>query len=791
LTFRTLKSKNQLFGLIIICLLVSVVILSALPYVRQTNALTQPGGDWTSFTLDNSNSRYQSSSTITSANVHSLQEAWFYPTGYSITSTPVVQNGNVYFADWDGNVYSVNVNTGMLNWEKNVGFSVSSSLLLENGLVYVTGSPLGQTVVTALNENSGSPVWSTPLTTTYESDGAIYTSPIYYNGLIYVGISDDHNGGENVTYKLGEVFALNANSGSIAWNFTTMKGNAGGAAVWGSFVVDPNLNSIYFGTGNSYVNATNNAYAYSILSLNALTGQWNWNYTVYPNLASGGDQDFGSTPNLFSITVNGKNTPVVGLGNKNGHYYILNRVNGKLLYDLTLPNIQASGNIVGLAGFYPSTTSPIIFIPSAATSGKGELVAYDTSSPSFPSSKWTFSASSRVVGSVAVIPGAVLFGDSVGELYAANITNGAALYQSKLPNLPSSSGIWGGVSVAEGHVFVGDYYYGIPQSSSKINGLGLYAFAVSSSSSTTTSSSQTTTSSSSTNSLSSFGISSSSYATTFGSNLSNTLKVTLSSSTGNDVVVVFADSSATGGYDTATVSDTAGLAWNLRGHVSANPSSYRDLEEWYAVLPATNGINVLDRVSVTWGTTNTLTTTKVLAFLISGANINSPFDPSAGKPALGGNGSWATISTSNSNDIIFSYANVDNQNGFSPMNELGFTAINQDQYFDTNEYAITSTTYSNLEIAFSGTNTGSDPFAQIADAVVQNTPSSTMTSTTTTSLSSSGAATSSHSTATTSNIPKFPPPNPLSNLTLLAIIAAVVGVIAIASILFIRRRRYY
>jgi polyvinyl alcohol dehydrogenase (cytochrome) len=733
LAFPISKSKNRLFGLVVISLLVSVALLSGLPYTKQTSALTGSTDQtsWTSFTFDNSNSRYQASSSLNAGNVGSLKRAWFFETNYSITSTPVVQGGNVYFPDWNGTVYSVNVATGIANWHYNAGFAISSSLLLANGLVYIAGGPLGQTEVIALNENTGAVSWTKDLTTTYGNEGAIYVSPTIYNNLIYVGVSDAHAAGENSTTKEGIVFALDATSGSTVWSFTTMTGTSGGAAVWGSLVVDPSLNEVYFGTGNAYTNTSSSCttctlYSYSIIALSATSGGTNgkplWYYQVYKSqngsspATTGGpyhigdDLDFGSTPNLFSIVKGGVSYPAIGLGNKNGVYYILDRTNGASLYNLTSPNALVGEGIVGLAGFmYPSgTTNPDIFVP-VATSGGGEVVAWDTSvSTSTPA--WTFSTAGRMVGSVALIPGAVLFGDAAGYLYAVSMSNGVQLTQFHLPY-----GIEGGVTVAEGYVFVGDYDTSLGQSSSVAIGAGVSAFDVPASTTTTNTTTTTTTSSSS------FGISDSAYKDgTTASSLSLTL-----TTTGKDVLVVFADSSASGGYDNVTnITGNIynGLSFTSRQNVTAIPSTYRDLEEWYAIVPSQQALTF--SVTVTWSTKFSISSTKLLAFLIQGANTTSPFDSSSSLPAIG-KGAWPSITTNNANDIIFSYANVDNQSGIPPMS--GFAPINPNEYYDANEYMIASSPQS-LVVQFGGSVTTSGPIAQIVDAVQAAQPAKSTTS---------------------------------------------------------------
>src|SRR5207245_11436790 len=104
----------------------------------------------------------------------------------------------------------------------------------------------------------------------------------------------------------------------LAWNFVTSVGNSGGVGVWGSVVIDSKLNSVYFGTGNPNIlvnNATSDIrYSYSMISLDATTGALNWVYTAHLTAGTRRDNDLGSTPNRFNLTIGGNTVCAVGLG---------------------------------------------------------------------------------------------------------------------------------------------------------------------------------------------------------------------------------------------------------------------------------------------------------------------------------------------------------------------------------------------------------------------------------------------------------------------------------------------
>lgn len=741
------KSKNFAFASLLIFFLVSVLFLSLHLSVRQTDALTNSGGDWTSFTFDNNDSRYQASSIITSSNVASIKEAWFFPANHSVSSTPIVQDGHVYFSDWGGNVYSLDITTGSDtgpgDWDTNVSkllglanFAISSTPAVANGIVYVAGSPLKPSVVVALNQTNGAKVWSTTLRTT---PGGIYSSPIVYNGLVYIGISDCHTKlsgcSEKTTSLVGEIDALNAQTGAPVWRFQTGNDttNGGwGGGVWGSVVVDPSLNSIYFGTGNTFQNTSSTCntcslYAYSIISLDASTGLLNWYYQVYKNWLAGHDNDFGSTPNLFSFVKNSVTYQAVGLVNKNGNYYILNRQNGALLSKLKLTN-SPSANI-GVGGFvYPSGASvnPEIFLPA----GSGYVEAFEPSSGS-TSPLWSFQTSGIMDGSeVALIPGAVLVGDGNGYLYAVSISSHAALVDQKLPNLPSGYGVYGGVTAAEGFVVIGDFDAAAKESSNP-NSAGLYAFSVPSSTTTTSSSSTSTTSSTSSSSTSSSSTTSTT-TTTSGSSTSSSfgidgsakkravsvtsVSISLSTSKSPDVILVFAVSANT--HVSIGISDTSSLVWNTRK--SFVDSSFGTSYEFYAIA---NQPLSSDSITVTQTKSDNL---NIVGFGISGANIVSPFDSNSGLPA-DSTGSSTTpsvkVSTSNAHDMIIGLLGTSGAPTVKAGSGFTLVATPSGSPTAAAEYEVVTSTQTS--VAVKSTLSASKYWAMIGDAIVQEPSSST------------------------------------------------------------------
>jgi outer membrane protein assembly factor BamB len=433
------------------------------------------GGDWTSFNYDLSNSRYNSKSTITGSNANELHETWNFSTGnYAVTSEPIVQNGVVFFGTWGGDVYALNISNGRVIWTTHEGGSISSSLAVSNGVVYGGRNPTGPVpVVFALNESNGNIIWNVTIRNLPRKEmmPSIWASPIVYKNLVYIGMSG-YNAVLNDTSLRGEIVALRAATGKIAWNYTTMIGNSGGAGVWSSVAIDPILNALYFGTGSAYGDTSNTSHAYSIFSLDLSTGRLLWLNQIY---LYRDDKDFGSSPNLFLL----KNGPEMGIGGKDGNYYVLNRENGKLLKKFTL---STSGDgIIGVPAVLRSNTdNPELFIPAnskllgVATCSYGNLTALSPNLAPEKAIDWSF-PTGCLDGSISLVPGAVMFGDidiynsSIGNFYVLATATGKLLYKDQI-----AAPIASGITSAEGFVLFGAGLPGIAAS-----GDGVYAYSVS------------------------------------------------------------------------------------------------------------------------------------------------------------------------------------------------------------------------------------------------------------------------------------------------------------------------
>ena len=122
--------------------------------------------------------------------------------------------------------------------------------------------------------------------------------------------------------------------GSETWSSAEVLPRGGGAA-WTTGSFDPDLNLIYWGTGNpnpDYYGGDrlgDNLYTSSIVALDADTGKLRWHYQFSPHDTH--DWDGNQIPVLADLTIRGQRRRVVMVASRNGFFYVLDRATGELL----------------------------------------------------------------------------------------------------------------------------------------------------------------------------------------------------------------------------------------------------------------------------------------------------------------------------------------------------------------------------------------------------------------------------------------------------------------------------
>ena|SRR5215469_1138509 len=153
----------------------------------------------------------------------------------------------------------------------------------------------------------------------------------------------------------GKLVELNASTGAIEHTFYTRPRGCIGAGVWGSPTIDTADNAVYFATGNANPRSKNEPYSIAVVKLHATNLSYidSWQVPANQQVSDG---DFGSTPTLFRATIGGSMHNLVGVANKNGVYYALDRTNlhqGPVWQTKIADSIGGGCEHVDKAAFHP------------------------------------------------------------------------------------------------------------------------------------------------------------------------------------------------------------------------------------------------------------------------------------------------------------------------------------------------------------------------------------------------------------------------------------------------------
>jgi alcohol dehydrogenase (cytochrome c) len=318
-----------------------------------------PTDDWITNGGSLANDRYSPLTQIAAANVKGLKGVWHIhlkgsatAAKYSAESQPIVYRGTMYVSTGADDVFAVDVATGTIRWQYQAHLDpaiatvccgwLSRGVGLGDGMVFI-GQLDGKLV--ALDQRTGKPVWTTQVVR-WQSGSGITAAPLYYDGLVYTGITGGEFG------VRGRLTAFDAKTGKERWRFYTIPGPGelghetwpatndawthGGAPVWQTPSVDPKLGLIFFTTGNAspdvngHDRAGDNLFTASFVALDARTGRYRWHYQMVHHDIW--DFDAPSPTFLFDVDVKGKTVPAIGEAEKTGWLYLLDRRSGRPLY---------------------------------------------------------------------------------------------------------------------------------------------------------------------------------------------------------------------------------------------------------------------------------------------------------------------------------------------------------------------------------------------------------------------------------------------------------------------------
>lgn len=357
----------------------TVAALLAVPAVSQANSevekLTKNPANWATWGGNYQGTRYSELKQINTSNVKNLQPAWTFSTGVlrGHEGGPLVVNDVMYIhTPFPNTVYAIDQKSQAVIWEytpqqdADVTIPVMCCDTVNRGLAYGDGKIFLQqsdTVLTALDAKTGKRVWSVqngdpklgmtntqaPLVVkdkviTGISGGEfgvrgflaaynIRTGELDWKGYSMGPDSDTLiNSSKTTTWKDGKVQLVGKDSSTSTWEGDQWK--IGGGTTWGWYSYDPELNLVYYGSGNPSTwnpvqRPGDNKWSMSLWARDADTGEVKWVYQMTPH--DEWDYDGINEVALVDQKIKGQMRKTAVHFDRNGFGYTLDRVTGELL----------------------------------------------------------------------------------------------------------------------------------------------------------------------------------------------------------------------------------------------------------------------------------------------------------------------------------------------------------------------------------------------------------------------------------------------------------------------------
>ena len=287
---------------------------------------------------------------INTSNIHRLVPIWNMSlmNNFGELATPVVHDGVMYVinATW---TFAIDVKTGRQIWRSS--FELDSDIprapknrgaptIYEGKLFRVTTD----NHLIALDMETGKELWNQLFADVREGYYAT-AAPVVANGVLISGMS----GGESTTRgfldgwdpetgkKLWRRYTIPApgEPGSETWPVDSDAWMYGGAPTWRTGSYDPDLDLVYWGTGNAAPydprprGELDSLYTSSVIAVRPKTGEIACYYQYTPNDVY--DVDGADEHILADIEINGRQRKVMFQANKNGFLYTIDRTNCELI----------------------------------------------------------------------------------------------------------------------------------------------------------------------------------------------------------------------------------------------------------------------------------------------------------------------------------------------------------------------------------------------------------------------------------------------------------------------------
>jgi PQQ-dependent dehydrogenase (methanol/ethanol family) len=339
-----------------------------------TTAQMQPGipfadvvhpkpGTWPTYNGNENGNRFSSLDQINTTNIKQLAPKWLFqigaprgggepkagvPSWIGLEVTPIVVDGVMYVTSVN-EAFALDARSGREIWHysrpRSEGLAGDAAGGINRGMAI-----LGDRVfmvsdnahLFALHRSTGQLIWDVEMASGKKNYGST-SAPLVVNDLVIAGVS---GGDEGIR---GFLDAYRVSTGEHIWRFWTVPAPGepgsetwmgkdiehGCAATWLTGTYDPEANLLYWPTGNPCPDYNgdqrkgDNLYSSSILAFDPETGKLRWYYQFSPHETH--DWDATETPMLLDAEFHGSQRKLLVQANRNGFFYVLDRLTGKVL----------------------------------------------------------------------------------------------------------------------------------------------------------------------------------------------------------------------------------------------------------------------------------------------------------------------------------------------------------------------------------------------------------------------------------------------------------------------------
>ena len=322
---------------------------SPVTWDRLLNASDEPE-NWLMYSGTLDSQRFSRLDQVNAGNVDDLELKWAYqiPQIDRAETVPLVVDGIMFVTEAPSNVVALDAATGRQYWRYNHELPDDLRICCgrNNRGVAILGETLYMSTLdaqlAAIDARTGNLRWATQVAP-YQSGYSKTAAPLIVKDRVVTGIA----GGE---YGIrGFVDAYNPETGALDWRTDTIPGpdnpdvqtwageswRTGGSASWITGAYDPDLDLVYWGTGNpgpdwnGDVRLGDNLYSDSVLALDGTSGNMDWYFQFTPHDVH--DWDAIQVPILADIEYEGRTRKVMMWANRNAFYYTLDRETGEFL----------------------------------------------------------------------------------------------------------------------------------------------------------------------------------------------------------------------------------------------------------------------------------------------------------------------------------------------------------------------------------------------------------------------------------------------------------------------------